>query len=172
MAIKFFDDEPSGNGSLPWAKEYLEENPKENKKSFPVEEISRVQSDKGYMVRTDKFMCFLFKNQKTTKQLLEALKYYCDSQDGYQVVCVLDKASKNSVRIGVDFDVPTSWFTSGNDRYSTQELDWGVDTNGRENPFLPPVPSKPPLSVPSTHAAATNGRGGRRGLEASAPSAS
>lgn len=172
MAIKFFDDEPTGSGLLPFAKEYLEENPKENKKEFLIEEIWRVQSDKGYMVRTDKFLSFLFKNQKTTKQILEALKYYCEKQDGYALVCVLDKSAKNSVKIGVDFDKPTSWFTSGNERYSTQESDWGADINGNENPFLPPVPLNPRSSVQNTLSASTNGKGGRRGLETSAPSAS
>lgn len=172
MALKFFDDEPNSSGSLPFAKDYLEENPRENKKEFEIEEFWLVQSNKGYMFRTDKFIGFLFKNQKTTKQILEALKYYTENQDGYALVAVLDKGAKNSYRLGVDFDKPTSWFTSGNERYATHELDSGQDINGNANPFLPPVPSNPSGVTAATPRNQRNGKGGTRGLEAMAPSAS
>ena len=172
MALKFFDVEASGNGNLPFAKDYLEENPKENKKEFDIEELWLVQSNKGYMFRTDKFIGFLFKNQKTTKQILEALKYYVEQQDGYQLVAVLDKSAKNSYRLAVDFDKPTSWFTSGNERYATNEFDSGQDINGNVNPFLPPVPSLPTEGKRKTSFRTTNGKGGSEGTVASAPSAS
>lgn len=172
MALKFFDDEPNSSGSLPFAKDYLEENPRENKKEFEIEELWLVQSNKGYMFRTDRFIGFLFKNQKTTKQMLEALKYYTENQDGYALVAVLDKGAKNSYRLGVDFDKPTSWFTSGNERYAIHELDSGQDINGNANPFLPPVPYPPSEEREPVKFRTSNGKGGSKGTVASAPSAS
>lgn len=165
MALQFFDTESTGTGNKPFASDYLKENPKMNGKPFQVREVYRTQSDKGYMFIFDDFSAFLFKNQKTAKQIIEALEFYCEKQDGYALVGVLDKTLKNGIKFAVDFDEPTSWFTRGNEHYSTTESDLGVEHNPKGNPFLPPVLSTP-TTGPSPTPKASNGRGGgKRGLE-------
>jgi hypothetical protein len=165
MALKFFDDESTGTGNKPFASDYLKENPKQNGKQFQVREVYRTQSDKGYMFIFDDFSAFLFKNQKTAKQIIEALEFYCEKQDGYALVGVLDKTLKNGIKFAVDFDEPTSWFTRGNEHFSTTESDLGVEHNPKGNPFLPPVLSTPTLEAnPTPKASIGNGRG-ERGLK-------
>lgn len=165
MALHFFDDESTGNGSLPFASDYLEEHPKANGKEFEVKELYRTQSNKGYMLITDCFSGFLFKNQKLTKQLLEALQLYCDKQDGYALIAVLDKSAKNKFRLAVDFEKPRSWFTRGNEHFVTSESGLELKEVPKGNPFLPPVLSTPDMTPAHTQEA-SNGKGGRkRGLE-------
>lgn len=164
MALKFFDDESTNSGNKPFASDYLKENPKMNGKQFQVREVYRTQSDKGYMFIFDDFSAFLFKNQKTAKQIIEALDYYCENQDGYALVGVLDKGLKNGIKFAVDFDEPTSWFTKGNEHFVTNESDLGVERLPKGNPFLPPVLSTPPTTQPPTQEE-SNGKGrGSRGL--------
>lgn len=158
MPLKFFDDESTGNGNKPFASDYLKDNPRANGKQFSVREVYRTQSDKGYMFIFDDFSAFLFKNQKTAKQIIEALEYYCEKQDGFELVGVLDTKLKNGIKFAVDFDKPTSWFTRGNEQFSTQESDLGVEHQPKGNPFLPPVLSTL-TTDPKPTQKASNGKG-------------
>jgi hypothetical protein len=137
MALKFFDETPSNSGSLPFLDEFVKKAKNLKQKEYPVNEIRRVKSDKGYLVITEKFSCFLWKNAKETRQLLEALQFYIESGKGYQVVVFLPDVKKADFKMAVDFDVEVTWFTSKNGFTTTQEESASRDINPDKNPFLP-----------------------------------
>lgn len=141
MAISFFEAESVGNGSLPFANEYLDENPRENGKVYTINEFKLVNSGKGYLFTTDKFSGFLFKNQKTAKQIVEALEHYIKQYHGFALVAKLDKSVKGAIVIGVDGDTPVTWHQLGNG-FTTLEPSVDSPTLGG-NPFILPVPSTP-----------------------------
>lgn len=137
MALKFFDDDAqsSGNGQLSFLPDWLEENPKNKTTTFLVTEIKRVQSGKGYMVITDKFAVFLWKNSKIAKFLVDALAHWVEYPDtGYELYVVLKKPDKPDYQLASDTERPTTWFTSKNG-FTTVEPD-ASSVGENQNPFL------------------------------------
>lgn len=138
MAVTFFEAESIGSGSLPFPDEYLEKNPKENGKIFTITEFSLVKSGKGYLFKTDVFCGFLWRKQKTTNQVVEALEYYCSQPYGFALVCKLDKDVKGFCVLGVDTEQQTSWYALGNGYTTQEQLSSSQEQGG--NPFIHPVP--------------------------------
>ena len=137
MALKFFDDANPTSGQLPFLDEFVKNAKNLKQDTYQVSEIRRVQSDKGYLVVTEKFTCFIWKNAKTTKQLIEALDFYINSDKGYAVCVFLPDVKKSEFRLGVDFDTEVTWFTSKNGFTITQEESNSAAIDGTSNPFLP-----------------------------------
>lgn len=139
MALQFFEGTES-SGSLPFLDEYLESNPKAYGKTFQVEEIKKVKSGKGYLLQTDSFSAFIWNNEKLTKQLIEALKVYAETGEGYVLVIMPDKSVKSKFRLAADTERVANWFQRGND-FSVHSLVSDSPIEG--NPFLPPAPHTP-----------------------------
>lgn len=152
MSIQFFEDSSSTSGELEFANDYLKKFPKDNGKAFPVKEIILARSGKGYLASTDSFLCWLWKREKTTALLLEALQAYVDQRYGYTIVAVLDKGDKNGFKLGVDSELPCMWYGSAK-KYSVEVDIPTLETQGG-NPFLiQPVPS-----IPTTDVVASNSK--------------
>lgn len=163
MPLEFFDKEPSTNGNLEFAADYLKANPRENGKVYEVHEFKITSSGNGYLLYTDKFMGFLFKNAKVTKQVIEALEYYSKQPNGYGFFAQLDAKAKNGFRLGVDSDEPRTWFSSKNG-YTQQDIDTGeLEQDKNSNPFLLTVPITPPTESVAIALMNSNGRGGTKG---------
>lgn len=161
MALNFFEDSTSSNGSLDFVNDYLEENPKEHGKIFEVTEFKLASSGKGYLLYTDKFMCFLFKNAKLTKQVIEALEYYCSQPNGYAFFVQLDKGHKQKFKLAVDPEEPRTWFNSKNG-FTQQSIDTGEGVEiPQSNPFLIQPLTTPPSESTGVALRTTNSRGGR-----------
>lgn len=137
MALKFFDEVTPTSGTVPFIDEFVKKAKNLKQQQYPVNEIRRVRSDKGYLVITEKFSCFLWKNAKNTKQLIEALNFYIESGKGYEVVVFLPDTKKADFRMAVDFDVEVTWFTSKNGFTTTPVESVSQDINPDKNPFLP-----------------------------------
>ena len=137
MALKFFDEVTPTSGTVPFIDEFVKKAKNLKQQQYPVNEIRRVRSDKGYLVITEKFSCFLWKNAKNTKQLIEALNFYIESGKGYEVVVFLPDTKKADFRMAVDFDVEVTWFTSKNGFTTTQVESASRDIDPDKNPFLP-----------------------------------
>lgn len=136
MALKFFDSESNSNGSLSFLKDWLEENPKNKETVFLVTEITRVQSGKGYLIKTNKFAVFAWAKSKTAKNLVEALDYYCSNpQSGYCLMVVLAKPNEDNYQLAVDDEKPTTWFSSKNGYTTSQPVYTSVEESS-ENPLL------------------------------------
>lgn len=136
MALKFFDEESASNGSLSFLKDWLEENPKNKETVFPVEEVIRVQSGKGYLIKTSKFAVFAWTKSKTAKNLVEALDYYCKNpQSGYELMVVLKKPNSDDHSLAVDDEKPTTWFASKNG-FTTITPVYTLDEKDGGNPLL------------------------------------
>jgi hypothetical protein len=137
MALKFFDEASSTTGTIPFLNDFIKKSKNNKTQQFEVTEIKRVKSDKGYLVVTEKFQCFIWKNSKITKQLIEALDFYINSDKGYSIVVYLPDPKKDDFKLAVDFDKEVTWFTSGNG-YTTIPVDASYqDIDPDKNPFLP-----------------------------------
>lgn len=146
MSIQFFEDITPTDGDLDFAADFLKQNPKLDGKDFTITEINLARSGKGYMAKTDSFICWLWRKNKPTMQLLEALEAYVANQHGYRIVAVLDKKVKDGFRLGVDFDCPQSWFMHGEKKsFATQDIWFSPTGVSQSNPFLPPA-LQPPIT--------------------------
>ena len=143
MALKFFESEESNsNGSLDFLNDWLVENPKNKQKEFLITEVKRVQSNRGFIVSTEKFNCFLWKNAKLTKMLIEALDHYInESKFGFELYVVLKVPTKADFSIAANDETRITWFVSKNG-YTTSEENAisqeEVVTTG--NPLIPTIP--------------------------------
>lgn len=152
MTIQFFDESPESSGDLDFAADFLKANPNQHGKAFPITECLLARSGKGYMLKTDKFICWIWKKEKTTQLLLQALEVYVRDTYGYSIVAVLDKGAKNGFKLGLDPDSPCMWYGSGKKYTTTEDIPTlGMD-NG--NPFL----LQPAPSTPTMPPATQNGR--------------
>lgn len=139
MALTFFEPkQDSGNGDTPFLNEWLEQHPKNKKQTFLVKELIKVKSGKGYLVVTDDFTCFIWKNQALTKLLIEALEIWVnEAKHGYAVYVYLKNPNKQDFTLASDKDEPVTWFNSKNG-FTTTELppDLATDSETGKNPFL------------------------------------
>jgi hypothetical protein len=164
MALSFFEqEESSSSGDLPFCEEYLKENPKNNGKVLQVREVFAVKSGKGYLIKTDECIGWLWRKEKTTSQLLEALQYYVEIQHGFGLFLVLDKNAKAKFKLAVDSEVECSWF-GDEKKYTVVEDGHGSREAIQSNPFLIPHPLSTPTMQPATNLsmqttlASTNGK--------------
>lgn len=139
MALTFFEPkENPGNGDLPFLNEFLEQNPKNKTQQFLVKEIVRVKSGKGYLVITEDFSCFLWKNQALSKMLMEALEHWVNNPDsGYCLYVFLKDPKKQDFTMASDKEQPTTWFASKNG-YTTMGEDASLveENQNGGNPFM------------------------------------
>lgn len=142
MALQFFEKSDGNSTDLEFANDFLKANPRENGKQFVVREIIRVQSGKGFMLRTDYFNCWLWKKSEIAKQLMEALEVYVSSSQGYSLFAVLDNSIKDGFKLAVDTDYTVRWYSMGNGSYSLTQSNITSMESG--NPFLPLAPSPIP----------------------------
>lgn len=139
MALSFFEPkEQSGNGEKPFLNEWLEANPKNKKQQFLITEVIRVKSGKGYLVITDEFSCFIWKNQALSKAFISALEFWTENPDkGYPCYVFLKNPTKQEFTLAADKDQETTWFVSKNG-FTTTESDANSQDSVVEdgNPFL------------------------------------
>lgn len=138
--IQFFEAE-SNSADTPFLSDLLKEPNGKSLigKTFIVNEVLAVSSGKGYLLRTDTFITFIWKKQKVTTQLLEALNFYFEQGTGYTLCAVVDPKIKCGCQLGVDFATTSYWQKKGENFYNSTnalELETKLVT---ENPFLPPT---------------------------------
>lgn len=143
MALKFFEPEDTNsNGSLDFLNDWLVENPKNKQKEFLITEVKRVQSNKGFIVSTEKFNVFMWKNAKLTKMLVEALDHYInESKFGFELYVVLKSPTKADFSIAANDETRITWFASKNGYTTSEESAISqeeVVTTG--NPLIPTIP--------------------------------
>lgn len=136
MPKTFFEDSSSnGDGDKLFATEYLAANKKELDKEFTVTEIMLARSGKGYMVHTEYFICWLWKKQKLTGMLIDALKIYASTSKGSHLFVQLTNKNKDCFVIGANTDVECRWYDLGNGSFSLTPSNTSSTEEG--NPFLP-----------------------------------
>jgi len=138
MPLTFFPENDSkGDGSKQFLNEWLEENKNNKQKEFEIIAFTRVKSGKGYLVETDCFLAFMWKNQSLTKMLLEALEVYVNEPNkGRKLFVVLKNPKKQDFTLAADMDVEITWFNSGNG-YTTLESDVSLQGDSTGNPLIP-----------------------------------
>ena len=140
MAIRFFDDSTSvsGQGNKPFLNEWLDENKANKKTQFFIQEFIRAKSGKGYLVVTEEFNCFIWKNSKETKLLLEALESYVKEPTLGRTLYVVHKSPKKpEFNLGCDLELPMTWHDMGKGFTTLLDHVPSEEQNQDSNPFLP-----------------------------------
>lgn len=136
MAIEFFDSSvPSVEQDLPFAEDYLKANPKSDKKPYQVLEIIKAKSGKGYLLKTEEFVCWIWAKEAITKLLVEALIHMVKQGYGHGIYACLDKKAKGSFRLAADKEVKCMWY-GDEKKYTTSEDGLSSGTVVGGNPFL------------------------------------
>lgn len=139
MALTFLDDgsSKSNSGQKEFLNDWLKSNPKNKQTQHLVSEVRLVASNKGYLIETDNFLAFIWKNAKVTKQLIEALEYWVGTPEtGYALYLVQEKPNSPNFKLATDKELPFTWYSKKNG-YSTIKDDLDLDTEGMDgNPFI------------------------------------
>lgn len=115
VELTFFEeisDVGDSNGYV-FLEDYLEENPGDVKigDTLKVHTIVLTKKKKGYMVRTDKFDFHIWKSNKVTKQLIQALSLWIEEEKGKAIYCQVNKLDgKNGLVLGAAKDENVSWY--------------------------------------------------------------
>lgn len=114
MTIEFLTSD--GEGRLPFAKEFLDENPKADGKAFQITSVVQAKSKKGYMLITNSFCYWLWNNSTEVKTLLPMLeKWVSGEEEGKELLIKLTKKSPSGGMIGIEREKPVTWNKEGND---------------------------------------------------------
>lgn len=137
--LQFFE-EVSSPLDIPFLNDYLKEPKNRNADGsvHDVVEIIYAASGKGYVIKTENFMAFLWKNSKVTKQILEALNFYWEQGNGFVFVVRIEAKTKNLFSLGVDFERTSYWQKKGESFYSSLNPVEDIPLMEQSNPFLPP----------------------------------
>jgi len=133
MELVFFDDIPAGI-DVDFLSEELFKKEKLANRQFQVLEVVKAQSGKGYCLKTELFMHFVWKNDKTTKFLIEALETWVKKGEGKPIYVCLGKTYKDKPRLASDKAGSCNWFSNGK-KYTLEEIT-DTDTTSEVNPFL------------------------------------
>ena len=137
----FFDEIESTDTdkSYTFFEDYVEENPDDIKVGdiLKIHSLVLTKKRKGYMVRTDKFDFHIWKNNKITKQLLEALKVWTQEGTGKALYVQVTAMNVDGLKLAANKAEDVNWYGFGG-KYSIypismEELE---STSGTGNIFL------------------------------------
>lgn len=117
MALTFLDDSESrsNSGQKEFLNDWIKANPKNKNTQHLVSEVRLVSSNKGYLLETDNFLAFIWKNAKVTKQLIEALEHWVTTPDtGYALYLIQDKPNSPNFKLATDKEEPFTWYAKKN----------------------------------------------------------
>jgi len=139
--IQFFE-EPSGSGRLPYAKEYIMENPESIDVLFTVLRV--VRRPKGLLIVTDFFSGSVWSGRTSTENLREALDSWTNGTVPMGTLVVKIDEWGN-VLVGIDSTIPcTGWRKVGFEYHQIlkkKPTSKQKSQNKKQNPFL----SSPPI---------------------------
>jgi len=150
MAIQFFSfEESSSSAERLFVEDYVKQFPLEVGTTHLVESVRLTKKGTGYLLETEKFLIFLFKNKPLTKQLIGGLDLYERSGNGYKLYCQLMGKSPY-FQLGFDSEEPCYWILLEQGKYLSQEEvptatsaeDTGINLGGLSIPL-------PPTQVPT-----------------------
>ena len=135
MKLQFFDEINESN-DIEFINDWMEANPKIKNKNYRVDIFQKVRSGKGYLLKTEEFMLFLFKNSSMCKHIITALETYVkNSEGGYPIYCHVANASKKQYALAADKDERVTYFNTGNGYTVSKEYADSLNTTAT-NPFL------------------------------------
>lgn len=129
--VSFSDDSSEGTGSnRPFLEEYLEETVVKFPLISLVEEVYLSKSGKGYVVRSEEFSIFLWKNNKLSKMLIEALKHYISQGEGNTLAIRVNglKENKKTKETTPDYELIAN---------KNKIIPWYMDNAGKKYSVLP-----------------------------------
>lgn len=136
MVLKRLVEEQSVPSKLPYLDEYIMNNPEEVNVAVIVQSV--VRRPKGFLIKTDKFIGFVFHNSNQGQFLSEALNaWYGRTAVSYPLYCVPDEEGKTILAVDDELK-PSNWNKSGNEY--TQSLGKKRSSSSKKkvpNPLLP-----------------------------------
>lgn len=159
MAIKFFsNDSVELSAERPFVEEFVKQNPSKVGEVYQVNQVRLTRKGNGYLLETDDFLLFLFKNKPITQQLIGGLDLYQRSGNGYKLFIQL-AGKAPYFQLGFDAEKPCYWILLESGKYLSQEeistSTWGEDTGLEMGGLHIPLP---PTQVPPREQP-TNNRG-------------
>lgn len=131
----------NGEGELPWLSEYITLQPKAIGVAFQVNVVAF--SQKGAMLTTNNFKCFLYRSNPYYDFLLEALEAWIQqNQPVAALVTLVDPSQKCKFQLGIEDELESSWDKKGNALYKRKLGIQGFQPTQRgSNPLLAVSPS-------------------------------
>lgn len=143
--FKLFQDESVYTGSKPFFNEWIASHPLDEIKCFLIEKVQASKKGNGFLVSTEEFTLFLWKNNEVTRNFVEAITFYAEQGYGPSFLVVVKDSQP---LIAMDED-NTSFFKSKNGVWSISEVQEEQPTTlSHQNPFMPQAASLP--QTPST----------------------
>jgi hypothetical protein len=109
-----FFEEVAPNGTtedIPFVDEYAG-IPENIGKVVEIIEVIKVRSGKGYLLKSNQCLIFLFNRSKSLVQILQLMSQYVAEQHGYGIFAQIT-ADSPYFRLGVDSSAERNWFLSG-----------------------------------------------------------
>lgn len=101
-------EQNASNGEVPWVKDFLASNTEMEGSIVPVDSVSF--GNKGALIVTEFFKCFLFKSLKMHNFLFEALNVWVNEKKPVHCLVIkLDSATSLGFSVGIEDQVEASW---------------------------------------------------------------
>lgn len=146
MALRRVNIESDRTDDVPWANEYLDRYPEAQDEAFFVRKL--IVGSKGFMVITDDFKAFLFRDSSLFLFLLEAIKLWT-ARASYSQPLYSTLSSGGRISLAIDDEEEESvWICTKKDKIWEQKRK-KEQADGLEgtvsNPFIvPPPPTTKP----------------------------
>jgi len=143
--IEFFNPitERAESEDLPWLKDWVK-GTKEH--DIDNEVITVYPGDKGLLMLTGVYKCFVFRNNSIHNYLIEALEHWVKTGSSVSPLVIVSNI-KGRASYGLNHDKPVVKWIESDGSYTSVRLDEPIKLNlKRENPFLmirPPDPDNP-----------------------------
>lgn len=147
MAVKLFGTESSSYVSKDWLNDWVESNKSNCGKPYRIEKIVLSKKGNGYLLETEAFCHFIWKNNSTTKSFIEAVSFYAEKLEGPAFVVVPQRDGTGI--LGLDDEVSCFFSKRAGGYYisdfpqETEEEDFSSPLN----PFLRAGDSLPPMET-------------------------
>lgn len=149
MAVRMFGSDSPSYVEKQWLNDWVVSNKKLCGNPYRIEKIVLSKKGNGYLIETEAFCHFIWKNNKVTAMFMEAVSFYAEKGEGPAFVVVPRADGKGD--LGMDDEI-SCFFSQKAGGYSIS--DFPVEENPENstsplNPFLR-APDSPPTETPST----------------------
>jgi len=135
--LTFFEETESSSSEILFYGDWASSQKKLPKEPFLIESIKKTKKGKGYMVHTSAFVCFLYKNNKLTKMLMEAIETFCANGTGNSLYIVPISKEKDGFKIAADKTTPCNWYSNQKEYSVFPLMDLPDEYDiGQGNPFV------------------------------------
>lgn len=142
MSLRFIEvPSPESDGELPWLKDYLSTLGENPSVCYEVRLLNYGQ--KGVLITTEYFKCFLFKSHPYYAYTLEAVQVWASEKKPVcPLVVVPDSKDRTGFKLAIEDEAETIWVKTGEATYKTNVGSPSISSPMKgSNPLLAKTPS-------------------------------